>query len=144
MQNGTLFTPRSATGKSLPLRKLVDQLVVSLLPRTTELRTLIVNDISQELEVSTDQHILASVLCCLLYNTVTHSESNCIRISAKAFGYTTLVHVRNNCRENEMLIVVINEARPLAEKLGGCISVTNNDASGTTIAFTFLNPAVAA
>jgi hypothetical protein len=145
MYNEMKIAETPSTQKTQTLHKLVDQLVISLLPQTSELRSLIVNDVSQEIEIDTDQNLLATVLGDLLCDTVLNSWNNCIRISAKVYGYMTLVHVRNNFREsNSLALANFIQAQQLAERLGGCISITNNMLNGTTIAFSFSNPATAA
>ena len=136
----------AATGQAsqqpMPLHKLVDELLTSLLPRASALKSSIVNDINQDLQVNTDQNLLASVLGSLLYNTVSHSWSNQIKVSANVYGLVTYVRVRNNIRENEnQLLENLSQIQPLAEKLGGSISITENMLNGTTIGFSFVNPA---
>ncbi len=128
------------TKDPIALHNLVDQLVWSLLPRAARQGSLIVNDVQQEMLVNTDRNMLASVLGSLLYNTVAHAENNCIHVSAKSFGRVTLVHVRNNCiRHDHAIASSLHQVQPLAEKLGGCVSISNNKMKGTTVAFTFLN-----
>lgn len=122
------------------LRQLVDQLSLCLLPQVVRQKILIVNDIQQELFVNTDKNILASVISSLLNITILHSQNSCIRVSAKYFGNITLVHVTNNDRSLEGVIAhSLKQIQPLAEKLGGCVEVTNNKTKGTTVAFTFNN-----
>ena len=122
------------------LRQLVDQLSLSLLPQTVQQKSLIVNDVQQEMFVNTDKNILASVLSSLLNITILHSQNNCIRVSAKLFGNITLVHVKNNDSSLDGAIAHrLKQIQPLAEKLGGCVAVTHNKIKGTTVAFTFNN-----
>src|SRR5664279_2210757 len=112
---------------TIPLHHLVNQLVISLLPKASMLRSFIVNDVCRQIRVNTDQNILASVLGSVLYHSLLFSGDDCIHISAKSFGMVTLVHVRNSNWENEKLISErLSQIRPLAEKLGGCIHISNN------------------
>jgi hypothetical protein len=127
---------------NIDLHKLADDLIISLLANTTKQRSFIVNDIHRELRVSADRGILSSVLSTLLYDTVAHTSDNCIHISAKAFGYITLIHIRNNNGDYDKAISVsLNQVQSLAEKLGGCIGITNNRLNGTTVALTFVSQA---
>jgi hypothetical protein len=143
--NSNPAVTEQASQQRMPLHKLVDELLTSLLPRASALKSSIVNDINQELQVNTDQNLLASVLGSLLYNTVSHSWSNRIRVSANVYDLVTHVRVRNNIRENEkQLLDNLCQIQPLAEKLGGSISITDNMLNGTTIGFSFPNPGVAA
>jgi len=122
------------------LNELVDQLMVSLLPRTLQQKSLIVNDVPDELFVNTDKNVLATIVSYLLNETVSNTEHNCIRVTAKKFGNITLVHVKNNDISHEISISNgLQYIQPMAEKLGGCISITSNKIKGTTIAFTFNN-----
>jgi hypothetical protein len=133
------------TKTPVPLHHLVDKLVISLLPGATVSGSFIINDICRQLRVNTDPQVLASVLGSVLYHSILFSGDDCLRISAKSFGLVTLVHIRNSHSENEKLIAEsLSQIRPLAEKLGGCIQISNNRTKGTTIVFTFLNPAIAA
>jgi hypothetical protein len=141
MMTSLQFQPPTSPNDSLTLHKLANRLIISLLPRATFLKSIIVNDISTELHANADQELLASVLSCLLHSAIVYSPASCIRISAKAFGYVTLVHVRtNDPQEAEPFSESLNQLQPLAEKLGGCITVTNNSDHGATLAFTFINP----
>ena len=122
------------------LSQLVDQLTIGFLPRTEHQKNLIVNDVKQELFINTDKNILASVLSNLLNITITHSENNCIRVSAKLFGNITLVHVKNEDSTLDGAITQsLKQLQPMAEKLGGCVAVTHNKLKGTTVALTFNN-----
>jgi signal transduction histidine kinase len=142
MMTSLQFQPPSSVNDSLTLHKLTDRLITSLLPRATLSKSVIVNDINTELHANADQELLASVLSCLLHNAIVYSPASSIRVSAKAFGYITLLHVRtNDTQQSELFCGSLNQLQPLAEKLGGCITVTNNSIQGATLAFTFINPA---
>jgi hypothetical protein len=47
--------------------------------------------------------------------------------------------MKNDIRHDHAISAGLHQIQPLAEKLGGCISITNNRIKGTTVAFTFLN-----
>jgi hypothetical protein len=142
MKTSLQFQPPASFNDSLTLHKLTDLLIISLLPRTTFLKSIVVNDINTELHANADQELLASVLSCLLHSAIVYSPASSIRVSAKAFGYITLVHVRtNDTQQLELFSDSLYQLQPLAEKLGGCITVTNNSIQGATLAFTFINPA---
>ncbi|MES1223073.1 MAG: hypothetical protein ABUT20_46700 [Bacteroidota bacterium] len=138
-----LLHPESVVaGPELSLHNLTDKLIISLLPKSTKQKNIIINDISEELTANADEQLLAAVMGCLLQTAVAHASSSCIRVSAKAFGYITLVHIRSNEVYNEEISDdYMRRLQPLAEKLGGCITVTNSNLRGTTMAFTFINPA---
>ena len=122
------------------LHQLIDQLVYSLLPQTTQQKSLIVNDVQQGLLVNTDKNILTTVLSNLLDTTIMHTQNNCIRISAKFFGNITLIHVKDNDNLHDRAIIdSMYQVESMAEKLGGCITISNNRVNGTTVAFSVFN-----
>ena len=126
------------------LSQLVDELVVGLLPRTAKQNSLIVNDVRQQMFINADKNILAAVLNSLLNTAITHTQNNCIRVSAKLFGNITLVHLKNNDSSHDGAIAQsLKQIQPMAEKLGGCVAITCNKIKGTTVAFTFNNSQLA-
>jgi hypothetical protein len=130
---------------TVALHELVNQVMISLLPCTARQKSLIVNDVHREMLVRTDKDVLASVLDCLLSNTIIHTKNNCIHISAKLFGSITLVHVKNNgSHYDDAIAYSLKQIEPMAKKLGGCVSITNNKLNGTTLAFSFNNNRLAA
>src|SRR5579871_2456614 len=141
MTTGLQLHPQVSSDAQFSLHKLADKLIVSLLPKTTSQKSIIVNDIGEELFTNTDQQLLASVLSSLLDTAIQYAPASCIRVSAKAFGYITLVHVRTNePHMEEIFAAPLDEFQKIAEKLGGCITISNNNLRGTTMAFTFINP----
>ena len=130
---------------SVSLHQLVDQLTASLLPRTTKQRSFIVNDVQREMLVSTDKNILATVISNLLNTTLAHTQSNCIRISAKLFGNIVLLQVKDtDNRHDEAITGSLPQVEYLAEKIGGCVTLTSNKLKGTTVVFSFYNQQQAA
>jgi hypothetical protein len=132
-------------GNPVNLHQLVDQLMVTFLPRAVRQNSFMVNHVQEKMPVIADKNVLASVLGNLLYNTVALTSNNCIQVSAKTYSNITLIHIRKSdiCYEEE-IVKSFQPIQALAEKLGGCISVTCNKVKGTTVAFTFLNVAEAA
>ncbi len=128
------------TQKPVALHHLVDELLISLLPQTIRRKSFIVNDVKQEMLLSTDENILATVLSNLLDTTISHTQNNCIRVSAKFFGNITLIHVKDNDNRHDGAITnCMYQVEQLAEKLGGCITISNNKVNGTTVAFSIFN-----
>lgn len=126
--------------RTVALYKLVDQVAQYLMPRIVEQKSFIINDLNKEMLVTTDEGILITVLRNLLDAIITHSQSNCIRISAKAFGNIVLLYVKDSDNKHEEAIAgCLIQVAPLAEKIGGCITLNNYTAKGTTVAFSFYN-----
>lgn len=133
------------TKRPLVLHQLIDQLLQSFLPHIVQQKSFIVNDIKKEMLVCTDENILASVLSNLLSTTINYTQNNCIRISAKLYGNIILLHVKDNDnRHDEALTDSLLQVEPLAEKIGGCITISNNKMNGTTVAVSFYNQQLAA
>jgi len=145
MTSNCLENPLTETHCELNLHQLIDQLLVTFLPRAVRQNSIILNQVQQELPVVTDKNVLASVLGNLIYNTVALTTNNCIKVSAKTYSNVTLIHIRKDdfCYEEE-IEKSFQPIQALAEKLGGCISVSSSESKGTTVTFTFLNLAGAA
>ena len=132
--------PMKRSQKNIMLHQLVDQVTQNLMPRIVEQKSLMVNDLHKEMLVTTNEEILTTVLRNLLNTIVTHSQNNCIRISAKIFGNIVLLHVKDSDNRHEEAIAgSLIQVAPLAEKIGGCITLNNYTAKGTTVAFSFYN-----
>jgi hypothetical protein len=124
----------------LGLHQIIDQLMGLFLPRAVCQKNFIVNNVHKEIYVDVDNLLLASVLGNLLYSIVAHTSDSSIEVSAKAYSNLTLIHIRKrDILFEEDIIKSIQPMHSLAQKLGGCITVTNNKIKGTTMAFTFLN-----
>ena len=124
-----LYTP-------ILLHRFVDELMAGLLPRAVSRKTIIINQIDRDLEVGSDENLLAFVLWNLLDKAVDSTQSECIHIESEQQGDSTMIRVRNagvyfyrscaNC---------FRQVQDAAEKLGGSISIDSWDMS-TTVALT--------
>lgn len=122
------------------LHSLVNQVVVDILPLAAKRRSLIINDVQRDLVVNVDEQQLAILLKDLLCDTISNTENDCIRIMAKSFTSLVLMHVRtNDFRCEEAIANNLKQFDGIAEKLGGCLSVTKNKLYGGSISFTFVN-----
>lgn len=128
------------TQRTVVLHQLVDQVAQSLRLRIIEQKSFMINDLNPEMRVTTDENMLTHVLNNLLDTLITYTQNNCICISSKVFGNIVLLHIKDSSdlREEDFagcLLVM----EPLAEKLGGCITLNNHCSIGTTVAFSFYN-----
>jgi hypothetical protein len=122
------------------LHLLVSRISASSLPSATRKNSFIINDVPDDLEANTDEHMLATVFGSLLNTVITHSENCCIRISAKLYGKVVLFHLRETSRLNSPAFAGnIRQVQQLAEKIGGTVSISNNRDAATTIVFSFVN-----
>ncbi len=125
---------------TISLHRFVDELMTGLLPRAVNRKTIIINQIDRDIEVGSDENLLAFVLWNLLDRAVDCTRNECIHIESVKMGETTLIRVRNagvyfyrscaNC---------FRQVQHAAEKLGGTISIDYNGETSTTVAFTLHN-----
>ncbi len=121
---------------TISLHHFVDELTAGLLPRAVSRKTLIINQIDRNLEVGSDENLLAFILWNLLDKAVESTQNECIHVESVCEGESTMIRVRNagvyfyrscaNC---------FRQVQDAAEKLGGTISIDSWD-MGTTVALT--------
>src|SRR5215475_8751928 len=121
---------------TISLHRFVDELMTGLLPRAVSRKTLIINQIDRDLEVGSDENLLAFILWNLLDKAVESTQNECIHVESICKGEKTMIRVRNagvyfyrscaNC---------FRQVQDAAERLGGTISIDSLDMS-TTIALT--------
>ena len=119
---------------TISLHRFVDELTADLLPRAVSRKSIIINQIDRDLEVGSDENLLAFVLWNLLDRAVDSTQNECIHIESVCLGESTMIRVRNagvyfyrscaNC---------FRQMQDAAEKLGGSISIDSWD-MGTTVA----------
>jgi hypothetical protein len=100
----------------------------------------IINDVSVDLRVNTDEHMLATGLNTLLNTLITYSENCCIRVSARLYGKGALIHLKENLKLNNFAVGrKLKEVQQLAEMIGGTVSIGNDSNKSTSIVFSFIN-----
>jgi len=129
---------------TIPLHRFVDELTAGLLPRAVSRKSIIINQIDRNLQVGSDENLLAFVLWNLLDKVVDSTQNECIHVESVCLGDSTMIRVRNagvyfyrscaNC---------FRQMQDAAEKLGGSISIDSWD-MGTTVALTLHNDLTAA
>jgi hypothetical protein len=120
----------------ISLHRFVDDLTAGLVPRAVSRKSIIINQIDRDLEVGSDENLLAFVLWNLLDKAVDSTRNECIHVESVRLGDSTMIRVRNagvyfyrssaNC---------FRQVQDAAEKLGGSISIDSWD-MGTTVALT--------
>jgi hypothetical protein len=122
------------------LNDLIDVLVNSLHPAAKRNKSLVVNDVPENIIIDSNEHLLASVLGTLMKEVITHTENGCIRITAKLFGNIVLLHVKNDGLLNyDSISQNLSGIQSQVETLGGFIGFTSYRNKLTTIAFSFTN-----
>lgn len=139
----TIHEGKVATRRTL--QELVDKLVTGELSAALQKESFIVNEVPGELLIATDENMLAGVLRGLLHTVVSNARNSCIRVAAKVYGDIVLVHVRDTRRANSKTIMEqLGKIQSLAEKVGGCVTVCNQQEETITLAFSFFNGTKAA
>jgi signal transduction histidine kinase len=121
---------------TISLHRFVDDLMTGLLPRAVSRKTLIINQIDRDLEVGSDENLLAFILWNVLDKAVECTQNECIHVESIRQGDSAMIRVRNagvyfyrscaNC---------FRQVQDAAEKLGGTISIDSWE-MGTTVAIT--------
>ena len=119
------------------LHRFVDELMAGLLPRAVSRKTVIVNQIDRDLDLDTDENLLAFVLWNLLDRAVNSTQNECIHIESARNGDSTIIRVRNaGVYFYRTLCNNFRQVQYAAEKLGGTISVDYTETTCTTVALT--------
>ena len=136
----TVPTTQTVT-EPVPLHRLVDQLMVGLLPLVTGKKSFIINDVDQTFQLQADENLLAYVLGNLLSGAINGTENVCIRVEAVCNKEGVQIRVRNNgtyfySTVSNGFSHVVQAAR----QLGGSISIYNQHNEGTTLTFSMATP----
>jgi hypothetical protein len=122
------------------LQEVVNLVMDSLVPFATTRKSFLVNDIAPEIELHADKDMLALVVSDVLKTAIRHTENDCIRITAKSVRDSIFLNVKENgCRPYIAVAESMERIQPLAEKLGGFITVASSSHEGVTVAFSFYN-----
>jgi len=120
---------------TIPLHRFVDELMAGLLPRAVSRKTIIINQIDRDIEVGSDENLLAFVLWNLLDRAVDCTQNECIHIESVKIDDKTIIRVRNagvyfyrSCAD------CFRQVQHAAEKIGATISIDYNKDTCTTIA----------
>jgi len=120
------------------LKPLVDQILYSLLSGSVKRRNLVINDVPLGLPMAIDENIVALILGNLLSDIVTHTENDCIRISAFQNGLLAVISMKNNTISYDKSFALRMQTLQLtAQKMGGVIKIDKNEGHGTIMAVSF-------
>ena len=120
----------------VPLHRLIDQLMVGLLPLVTGKKSFVINDVDHSFRVHADEDVLAYVLGNLLSGAINGTANVCIRVEAVSNEEGVQIRVRNNgtyfySTVSHGFSHVVQAAR----QLGGNISIYNQRNEGTSLTF---------
>ena len=129
----------------ISLHHLVDRLSVSLEPSARRNKSLIINNVPEEICSQINENNVASVMSRLMDLVIAHTENSCVRICAKTIGNVVLVHIKDDgCLNYDSISQNLTELQSQAEKIGGFVGFTSYRNKLTTIAFSFMNIQAAA
>jgi hypothetical protein len=127
------------------LHHLIDQVMSNLLPLAADHNSFFINDVNLDMPVNADREILVSTIADLLKRTMDLTQNDCIRVSARSYCDSVLLNIKQAKLRSFIDVADCMEPMlPLAEKLGGCITVMNDPISGTAVALCFDNKPKAA
>jgi hypothetical protein len=127
--------------ETVPLHRLIDQLMVGLLPLVTGKNSFIINDVDDTFHLQADENLLAYVLGNLLSGAINGTENVCIRVEAVCNKEGVQIRVKNN--GSYFYSTVSNgfsHVVQAARQLGGNISIYNQHNEGTTLTFSMATP----
>ncbi len=106
---------------------------------------LFINEIPEDLPINYNCEWVASVISSLLTSVYIHTKDNCLRLSARKYGYIIVFEVHKPGYLNvEPLKSNLAQLQTMAEKIGGCINIGNDPVNGAVISFSFPNLPIAA
>ncbi len=128
------------------LKQLVGRLSVNHLATAVHHRSFFINDIPADMQIDHNHQWIASVISGLLCTVAGHAKDTCIRLSARKHGHVIVLQVHESGKTNSYAMASeLKQAYVLAEKIGGCLSVSVPVMDNTTISFSFPNlPSLAA
>jgi hypothetical protein len=122
---------------SISLHRFVDELMEGLMPLAVSRKSLIINHIDRNLELGSDENMLAYVLWNLLNRAVSSTQNECIHIESISDGETTMIRVRNaGTYFYRTICHGFRQVQDAAEKLGGHIHIDYTGDRSPTIALT--------
>jgi hypothetical protein len=130
----------SQSHSCMALHKFVNQAIAGLPMQPIPQTGLIANNVQQELLVSTDKAILGTIVSSLLLTVLIHSKGAVIKVSAKLIGNITVMHIKTkDTGQMEVIAEGFHKLQPMAQSVGGCITISNGKFHGINLAITFIN-----
>ncbi len=127
------------------LQKMVNLAAGNLRLTAAERHSFIVNEVSAEFQIETNEIILTTLLNELLSAVVTNTKNSCIRIEAKEYDDVVFLTVKENSgNANGTVALNLEAIKILAMKMNGAITVSNTGNKINSILLSFPNFKVAA
>ncbi len=130
----TLSKPTETANHSL--HSLVSKLSSGFIASTTDRRSLIINNVPDEIVVPGTGDLLATVIGSMLYNLIRHTEFCCIRIDAESTGFNTTIRLKTNRDLSKQYNSgFLNQVSVLAHVIGGIIEMPTGNQRMITFSF---------
>lgn len=127
------------------LKQLTSRLAGSYLPVAVRNHSFFMNDIPEEMAVEHNREWVSSIISGLLSAVVQHAKDTCIRLTARKYGHVMVLEIKESgCISSYAMACNLQDVQNLAEKIGGCLTISINKEKSTTIAFSFPNLPIAA
>lgn len=129
----------------ISLHRFVDELTEGLVALAVSRRNIIINQIDREVQIGSDENMLAYVLYNLLNSVVNSTQNECIHIESVSTGDCTVIRVRNaGVYFYRTVSNGFRQVQYAAEKLGGSISIDYTDHTSPTVELTLYHEMTAA
>jgi len=126
------------------LQKMVNLAAGNLRLTAAKRHSFIVNEVSAEFQIETNEIILTTLLNQLLSAVVSNTNHSCIRIEAKEYDDVVFVTVKENSGiVNGSVVLNLDAIKILAMKMNGAITVSNTDNKLNSFLLSFPNFKVA-
>jgi glucose-6-phosphate-specific signal transduction histidine kinase len=127
------------------LKQLTSQLAGTYLPVAVRNKSFFMNDIPADLPLEHNKEWVASIISGLLSAVVLHAKDTCIHLTARKHGHLLVMEIKESgCISTYAMACGLQDVQSLAEKIGGCLTISINKEKTTTIAFSFPNLPIAA
>ena len=127
------------------LKQLTSRLAGSYLPIAVRNHSFFMNDIPDDMSVEHNREWVSSIISGLLSAVVHHAKETCIRMTARKYGHVMVLEIKESgCISTYAMACGLQDVQSLAEKIGGCLTISINKEKTTTIAFSFPNLPIAA
>lgn len=145
MISHTFHGPLFEMKKNIRLHELASHIIKSILPSAICRKSLIINDIRENIFLHADEDLVSIVLNSLLANTVSSSLNSCIRVSAlQEYGETIVTVSDNNSDYSRYISGKMTKVQPIVKKMGGDLRFEFNKRNSITILLSFMDPGMVA
>ena len=122
------------------LKRTVNRLLETYRPLAVSNKTVVINDIDDNVQVVTDTVIFEEVLTRILATMCRFTKYSNISIRTRSYHDILLIHFKDNSILSEPAAVSeLKKLQPLTERLGGSITVNIAPSRMATVTFSLLN-----